>query len=82
MQEIKVNNKHNLIVVELTRGCMRLLPIGYLYGFGVCMEKAVNHNIKPDNKSSRESKVEAIIAREPPLLRHKLLPQKEPCLQC
>jgi hypothetical protein len=65
MQEIKVNNKHNLIVVELTRGCMRLLPIGYLYGFGVCMEKAVNHNIKPDNKSSRESKVEAIIAREP-----------------
>jgi hypothetical protein len=65
MQEIKVNNKHNLIVVELTRGCMRLLPIGYLYGFGVCMEKAVNHNIKPDNKLSRESKVEAIIAREP-----------------
>jgi len=44
---------------------MRLLPIMYLYGFGVCMEKAVNHNINLDNKSSRESKMEVIIAREP-----------------
>jgi hypothetical protein len=65
MQEIKVDKKHILLDVELTRGCRRLLPIGYLYGFGVSMEKAVNHNINPDNKSSRESKVEAIIAREP-----------------
>jgi hypothetical protein len=51
--------------MTLTRGSMRLLPIGYLYGFGVCMEKAVNHNMNPKSKSSRESKVEAIIAREP-----------------
>jgi hypothetical protein len=29
------------------------------------MEKAVNHNMNPESKSSRESKVEAIIAREP-----------------
>jgi hypothetical protein len=50
---------------KLTKGCIRLLPIGYLYGFGVCIEKAVNHKINPDNKSSRESSVEAIIAREP-----------------
>jgi len=31
-----------------------------MYGFGVCMEKAVNYN-----KSSGESKAEAIMAREP-----------------
>lgn len=57
-----------LLVWKLTKGCMRLLPIGYLYGFDVFFEKAVNHKIKPDNKSSRESKVEAIIAREPLLI--------------
>jgi len=36
-----------------------------MYGFGVCMEKAVNYNINPDKKSSGESKAEAIMAREP-----------------
>jgi hypothetical protein len=52
-------------VTKLTSGCIRFFPIGYLYGFDVCIEKAVNHKINPDNRSRRESRVEAIIAREP-----------------
>lgn len=44
---------------------MRLFPMGYWYGFGVCIENEVNHKIKPDNKSSRESNVDAMIASEP-----------------
>ena len=50
---------------KLTSGCIRFFPIGYLQGFGVCIEKAVNHKINPDNKSRRESKVDAIIESEP-----------------
>lgn len=52
----------------LTKGCMRFFPIGYWYGFGVCMENAVNHRMKPDNRSRRESNVEAMMANEPLLM--------------
>lgn len=47
---------------------MRLFPIGYWYGFGVCMKNAVNHKINPDNRSRRESSVDAIIANDPLLI--------------
>lgn len=51
--------------VALTKGCIRFFPIGYWYGFGVCIEKAVNHKMKPERRSSSESNVDAMMANEP-----------------
>lgn len=48
-----------------TSGCILFLPMGYWYGFGVCIEKAVNQRMKPERRSRRESNVEATIAKEP-----------------
>jgi len=47
-----------------------------MYGFGVCMEKAVNYNINPDKKSSGESKAESNNGQGATPLQYK------PCLQC
>ncbi len=43
--------------------CIWLLPIGYLYRFGVSIQKEVNHKIN-SNKSRRESKIKGITASE------------------
>ena len=65
---ILTNSKEAEGARVLTKGCIRFLPIGYWYGFGVCMENAVNHRMKPDKRSRSESNVDAIIAREPLLM--------------
>ena len=49
---------------RLTTGCILFLPIGYRYWFGFLIAEAVNHKIKPDKRSKRESRVDAITASD------------------
>lgn len=46
-------------------GCIRDLPIGYLYLLMCCMDHFVNQRMAPASKSSKESNADATIARDP-----------------
>ena len=48
----------------LTKGCRRFFPIGYIYLFKFFMEYTVHHNITPDNRSNKESIVDAMMAND------------------
>ena len=70
MQEMEVNKKHVILGVELTEVAFAFYKLGtYMYVRILCLQfciyKAVNYNIKSDKESSRQSKEEAIMAKEP-----------------
>lgn len=46
-------------------GCIRDLPIGYLYLLMRCMDHFVNQRMAPATKSSRESSADATMAKDP-----------------
>lgn len=54
--------------LQLTNGCIRFFPMGYRYGLGSLIETAVNHKMNPERRSSKESRVEAMIANDPLLI--------------